>query len=364
MFCMKKMLYATSLYYPSRYANRLQVLQTAEALAKRLGDDFVLGCNKIAEFGDLYTHRFINFLTARSPILALRQMRYARANGITVMYSREYSILFMMFLYNKVFRLPLTFVLEVHEAHTDYRFTFMIRRCAHIFCLTHGLADDLRAAFDINAPITVLPDGVDIKAFAVTTDRTILRAKFGLPSNHHIVSYVGSVGTYAWKGVDVFLESLSHVKDPSIHYVVAGVKDGDFDEFRTTYAGLPVTFFGWMDRTEVAEIMHLSDALVLPNKRGDVVSEKHTSPLKLFEYMASGTPIIASDLPSTREILDDQSAFLVEPNNSAALAHAVDVICSSPEEAAQRASIARNIVEKYSWDARSKIIIDALSHLV
>ena len=355
------MLYATSIYYPSQYANRLQALQTAEALAVQLGDDFVLGCNNIRDVGPLYTHAFVNFLSKRSPILAMKQLRYAKSQGITLIYSREYSILFMMFLYNKLFfRLPLVFVLEVHEVYKDFRFAFMLRRCAHIFCLTGGLAEDLRSLFDVQGPITILPDGVNIKDFSITTNRQELRNKFGLPQDAHLVTYVGSVGIYSWKGVDVLLDSLQKVKTSPVHALIVGVKAEELEELRLKYAGFPVTFLGWMGRVEVAELMHLSDALVLPNKRGSIVSERYTSPMKLFEYMASGVPIIASDLPSVREVLNEENAFLIVPNDPEVLACAIDHVVENPSDGVRRSTVMRTDVQRYSWEKRADSIIVAL----
>ncbi len=362
---MKKIFYATSLFYPSQYANRLQTLQTAEALAKKLGDSFILGCDSLSGAEGLYTHAHVNFFSRRSPVLAFKQLRYLRKNGISFVYSREYSILFMMCTYNMLFfRMPLTYVLEVHDVYKDFRFSFMLRRCAHIFCLTKGLAADVRRLFQVSVPITLLPDGVNLHDFAIEEDRQNLRKKYGLSGEEYVVSYVGSVGVHAWKGVDVFLESLMYVQNPSVQYVVVGVRDQDLEMFKTQYPQTQVSFFGWQNRREVAELMRLSNALVLPNKRGPVVSERYTSPMKLFEYMASGIPIIASDLPSTREVIDEKSAFLVSPNDPKALAEAVDRICSDSNDALTRARVAAQIVQKYSWDDRAATIITNISSLV
>ena len=62
-----------------------------------------------------------------------------------------------------------------------------------------------------------------------------------------------------------------------------------------------------------------ADVLVLPNKKGEKISERYTSPLKLFEYMASGRPMIVSDLSSLREIVSAETAMFVEPNDPQAL---------------------------------------------
>lgn len=359
---MKKLFYASSIFYPSRYANRLQTLQTAEALAATLGKDFVLGCNSISETGSLYTHDHVDFGSRRSPILAFKQLRYVIAKGFDVIYSREYTILFMMYLYNVLlFRTPLSYALEVHDTYDDFRFGFVLRRAARIFCLTSGLAEDLRSRFGVKAPIVILPDAVNAREFHITEDKRTLRAKFHLPPEARIASYVGSVGVHPWKGVDVFLDSYDDIDDPTVHYVVAGVQDEDLDALRSEHAGKGITFLGWLTRRDAAEIMALSDVLVLPNKSGPLVSERYTSPMKLFEYMASGTPVVASDLPSIREIANEDSAVLVRANDSRALARGVEEVFTDPAAARARATQAIKKAEHHSWERRADTIVRHVS---
>ena len=83
--------------------------------------------------------------------------------------------------------------------------------------------------------------------------------------------------------------------------------------------------------------------LALPNP-ASAISTRFTSPLKLFEYMAAGPAIVASDLPSIREVLhDDVDALLVTPGDAAALAAAIDAAARRPGagRAAGRAALRR-----------------------
>lgn len=355
------MFYASSLYYPSQYANRLQVLQTAEALGKKLGADFMLGCNNVSTTGGMYKHALTNFYVRRSPILALKQLLFIRKHGFTLVYSREYTLIFLMLLYNKLLRLPIEFYLEVHEMHDSFRFRFVVRRCKNIFCITSILCDDVKKEFDLPVAPLVLPDGVDVELFSRKEDKIGLRKHFGLPEDAFIAAYVGSVGRYGWKGVDVFLDSFEKVVDENIWYVVVGVQKEDIDVLRNRYRKMRVRFFGWLDRNDVVRMMHLADILVLPNKKGNIISERYTSPLKLFEYMASGTPIIASNLSSIREVLDETSALFVPPNDPNALAEAISKTGEDLERATRRATAARAKASGYTWDARAHTITRALN---
>ena len=78
-----------------------------------------------------------------------------------------------------------------------------------------------------------------------------------------------------------------------------------------------MTFTGLVPPAEVAAQLRAADVLVLPNP-ASAISSAFTSPLKLFEYMAAGRPIVATDLPSMREVLHaEENALLVEPGNAA-----------------------------------------------
>jgi glycosyltransferase involved in cell wall biosynthesis len=94
--------------------------------------------------------------------------------------------------------------------------------------------------------------------------------------------------------------------------------------------------------------------LVLPNPRS-AISTEFTSPLKLFEYMASGRPIVASDLPSIREVLTDgYNALLVEAGNPQALIDGVRRIKADTALAERLATQALQDVHRFTWDRRAE----------
>jgi len=77
------------------------------------------------------------------------------------------------------------------------------------------------------------------------------------------------------------------------------------------------------------------------------------SPLKMFEYMAAGRPILASDLPAIRAILEPgRTAHLVPPDSGPALAQGVRELLADPVRAANLAAAARAEAVRYSWDQR------------
>jgi glycosyltransferase involved in cell wall biosynthesis len=96
--------------------------------------------------------------------------------------------------------------------------------------------------------------------------------------------------------------------------------------------------------------------LALPNTPGRV-SAAYTSPLKLFEYMASGRPMVASDLPALREVLrPDANAVLVEAGDAGALAAGLARVLADAALAARLAAQAREDVRAWTWDRRAERI--------
>jgi glycosyltransferase involved in cell wall biosynthesis len=88
-----------------------------------------------------------------------------------------------------------------------------------------------------------------------------------------------------------------------------------------------------------------------------------TSPLKLFEYMASQRPIVASDLPGWSDVIaDGDSALLVPPGDVDALTKAIKQLLDNPEMRVQLADHAHaRVMADFTWEARAKTILDCLS---
>jgi glycosyltransferase involved in cell wall biosynthesis len=117
-----------------------------------------------------------------------------------------------------------------------------------------------------------------------------------------------------------------------------------------------VTFAGQVEPPRVAALLRQADVLVLPNTPGRV-SAAYTSPLKLFEYMASGRPIVASDLPALREVLrPDVNAVLVEAGSAEALAAGLSRVIGDAALASRLAAQARDDVRAWTWDKRAERI--------
>jgi glycosyltransferase involved in cell wall biosynthesis len=221
-------------------------------------------------------------------------------------------------------------------------------RAAGYITITGALARELEGRFGPRTPLAVAPDGARIPD---VEDVGLRRAAGAIEP---VVGYAGHL--YPWKGTDVLLAAIERL--PGVRALIVGGLAGEPDLARIRaladrVAPGRVTCAGQVDPPRVAGLLRQADVLVLPNPPGRA-SAVYTSPLKLFEYMASGRPIVASDLPALREVLrPDGNAVLVEAGNAGALAAGLARVLADPALASRLAAEARADVQEYTWDKRA-----------
>ena len=224
-------------------------------------------------------------------------------------------------------------------------------RAGGYITITAALARELEGRFGPRPRLAVVPDGARLPEL----EGVGLRPDAGTAGP--VVGYAGHL--YPWKGPDVLLAALEHL--PGVRALIVGGLAGepDLDRIRALadrVAPGRVTFAGQVDPPRVAGLLRQADVLVLPNTPGRV-SAAYTSPLKLFEYMASGRPIVASDLPALREVLrPDENAVLVEAGHAGALAAGIARVLGDGTLASRLAAEAREDVREWTWDKRAERI--------
>lgn len=122
--------------------------------------------------------------------------------------------------------------------------------------------------------------------------------------------------------------------------------------------GSNVTFDGWLDRDGVAELLGRARAGIVTFH--PTANYREAYPIKLFEYMSASVPVIASDFPIWREIVESSGAgLLVDPRDPRAIADAIQWIIEHEEEAEAMGQRGRQAVEqRYNWDAESRKLLE------
>jgi len=219
--------------------------------------------------------------------------------------------------------------------------------------ITTGLETELERRFGPRENVAVIPDGVRLPVVSSRLPVTSTEAGSG---SAFTIGYAGHL--YPWKGVDLIIEAVTALQDTRALIIGGHPQEPDLQRVRDFAAQLDcatrVTFTGLVPPPQVAERLREADVLVLPNP-ASAVSDAFTSPLKLFEYMASGRPIVASDLPSIREVLvHERNALLVPPGNPQALTAAIRRLKDDRDLGAALAARALEDVSGYTWEKRAE----------
>jgi glycosyltransferase involved in cell wall biosynthesis len=242
-------------------------------------------------------------------------------------------------------------VFEVHEAQglvNDSRYREIITHhrsglVKHLFPISIAAREILSQAGVDAERMTVVPCGVDVAAYEQIPPVH--------PQNlqHPTVIYLGRLSRS--RGLDIFLE----VARAGLAEVVLV---GDPEE--PIADNCPIKVHPFVPHREVPAWYAKSDLVLLPYQES-LEHANSISPLKLFEAMASGRPIIASDIPPIREVLiHNETALLVPAQDTLAWCDAIRVLSAEPQRALRLASSAQKHVTNFTWRARAEKILSLL----
>ena len=170
-------------------------------------------------------------------------------------------------------------------------------------------------------------------------------------------TYIGTISEN--RNIYAMIEAVTHLRPPACFRLA-----GTFDTPATKAGAIempewPSTRFeGRVSRKGVAAILADSRAGLVILK--PVEHEMETLPIKLFEYMAAGLPVISSDFPVWREIVEGTNCgLLVDPMNMSAIVAAMQWIADHPREAEEMGRRGRRAVEQqYNWSPEAETLID------
>lgn len=256
----------------------------------------------------------------------------------------------------------LAVVYEAHEVFADTAAgskrarierdeSVVMEKAAAVVTNSCATAERLRERYPfISCPVEVIPNGVELPPQMGMRD-------WRRPQDS--VIYTGAF--FGWKGVADLVAAAAEL--PGFRIRLIG---GDAMQVAKLLAEAPpakaeLQFEGRKPHNEIMGALSTSCIAVLPN-RPDTDS-RFTSPIKLFEYMGAGCAVVASDLPSIREILADDEAFWFAPGDPQALAGALQLAVENPERTRAMGERLREKAETYTWQARARRLHDLIQRV-
>ena len=240
-----------------------------------------------------------------------------------------------------------------------------------IVCISAGLKDHLRSTWNIeDGKLVILPCAADVDAFGHTLNSEAVRRGLHL-TDEPVVIWVG--GFYPWHDLDLLLNSFTLVlqRHPNAKLILVG--DGPTRpavERMVEKNGLQQSMImtGTVAHTDVPDLLSIADVAVVPSAPVSASGGGTGTPLKLFEYMAAGKAIVATNLNEAAEVIQNgQNGLLVEAGDVNGFADAMLTLINDPMERDRLGQNARQqAVEQYSWEEYTRrleeIYLDVLGN--
>ena len=379
---MKKLFLIFHGRFPSNKAASLFAAKSAEAFVKEgLAVELLVPRRFGREEGDPYTYYNVpkTFRIVYLPLVdlptgsRLTKIRFVlsflsfslscygylarHASREDIIYSNESLPLFFASL-----TFPQTFY-EMHDfPESGFRFfAIFLQRMRWVLIHNHWKAAVAEKLFHIKKEqVLCEPNAVQVEDFDIPLTREEAREKLNLPQDKKIVVYTGHL--YSWKGADTLASAARELPNDYLTVFVGGTPE-DIKKLRDSHEDISnIVFAGWKPHSEIPLWQKAADVLVLPNTAKENISKYYTSPMKLFEYMASRVPIVASRIPSIEEIVTDDDVFFAEADNATSLAETIQKAVESTLEAQNRATHAYTRVLQFTWSKRAKRILSFINH--
>ncbi|HKW17141.1 MAG TPA: glycosyltransferase family 4 protein [Terriglobales bacterium] len=311
---------------------------------------------------------------------AMAVRKVLRGHRAGALYQRHGRFVFAGALLSKLLKLP--FILEYNGSeawmadHWDpARFSSWLRLCEEIsisradliVVVSDPLKQELLRRGVSEERILVNPNGVDPTVFRPDSGGDEIRAKFGIGASDLVVGFVGTF--HYWHGTKVLGQAIRQLLDQAAKEDIVGklrfLLMGDgllraemMDELKA-FIGGQVFFTGVVPHSRIPAYLDAADVLVSPHVPMPDGQPFFGSPTKIFEYMAMGKGIIASNLDQLAQVLTHQeNAWLVEPGNVNELASAIVLLAQSLSLRQELGKNARaSVIAEYTWQQNAERVL-------
>lgn len=367
---------------PSRAANSLHVVLQCDALA-RAGAELTLYARRtmrdknaltpaLAEAYGVdaagwrvvsYHSRLNRAATLRTAALAVRDID-RRPTPDVVLSRNLYAAFFLAVLKRR----PLIF--ETHQLERGFRLqmqrAIMTRPWVTTVVISHALAGYLTAHYGLSPARTLVLRDAAPRGMQTVRPEARRETMQSLVSEVRgdwsaMCAYFGHL--YPGRGIEI-IEKMANAR-PAVAFLVFGGTESDLARRRASNGRPNLFFLGHRPHAFALQVMAAADILLMPYQSrvsigvGDHDTARWMSPMKMFEYLASGVPIIASDLLVLREVLEhDRNALLVAPERSDDWVAALDRLMGDPELARRLGDQGHaDYLACHTWDNRASQLL-------
>lgn len=334
--------------------------------------DNVFHITRLASFGPL-KNKYLDFMNRIVFFLQILFLLYF--SKYDLIYTRDFSFLVFLSKVPKFLRPKKKVIYEAHRIYyytsnrvNDLKLEIECIKLADIFiAISNGVKQDLIKLGADEKKIAVIPSGVKLNNYFNEFDENDFRKKINVNNDEFIIIYAGS--WEEWKGIEVLIRAYREVlkKINDCKLILVGGEKEEFIKIRQLLEFLDIDrqrflLVGFIPQTDVVKYLKISDIGIIPNIK-TTLGIRYTSPLKLFEYMAAGLPIVVSDLPSMREILTEKEAEFFEPENEHDLAVKLIGLINNKVKRERFGFLMRQKVNNFTYEERCKKVTEIIESM-
>lgn len=261
-------------------------------------------------------------------------------------------------------------LLEVHDLPSGqvgphwFRYFRDMKGKKRISVISRGLLDTLTEKFGAHfrsADVIMAPNGVELERYESMPSPEEARKTLNLKEAPTVVC---SGHLYSGRGVDLFVELARQFEEQQVQFIWAGGKTEDVHTWQEKTKDISnLTFTGFIPNSALPLYQAAADVLLMPYSReigissGMGNSAQVSSPMKMFEYLASGRAIIASDIAVFHEVLNEHNCVFCEPDQADKWKDALQSLLVDPKRREELGLRAKNDAQKYSWVQRARNIL-------
>lgn len=224
----------------------------------------------------------------------------------------------------------------------DMLWQVQLRLADHVVAVTNELANEVKSIRRCAAQVHWLPNGVDCTLF-YPRDRLHCRRILGLESGRRLVVFVGHLAP--WQGLDILVRAMGYLPDAGL--LVVG--DGRLRKDLEALAGqigvrTQVRFLGSVEQDLVPLYIGAADVCVALK----TPAKQEVSPLKLYEYVACGRPVVASKSKGL-DLVEQYACGLLVENSPSEVSRALDEVMSSMRYLENALKASKEVAARFDW---------------
>lgn len=370
-----KIYYVANVRWPTSRAHGIQLAKMSEALMEE-GVDLTLIVPNRGE-GDPQT-----FYGLRQPIPVIRIPNLNLGNSalgfnLSALWFAAASFLFLALkrpvkdsiIYTidldqfSFFLLPFLGRPVFVEVHGSKKLSFFSKiffsKISGVFAVSEGVKSNLIKSFNLSLEkIIVCPNGIDFQMFENLPAAETIRQKLNFPKGP-VFLYVGRF--YSWKGLEVLPAAAEKVGEKA-SIVLVGGSATEFSRI-TGEKKLPANliFAGIQPFSEIPLWLNAADFLLVTATKKDEYSYHETSPMKLFEYLATGKLIIAAKTPAIGNVVSAEEVIFYEPDDVVDLIKQMNFVLDNQNVCDAKAQRALAKAKEFSWQKRAERVLALMS---